>query len=338
MPSLRFSLTTALFCAASTLASSNPASGAIYLRADDVLSKPYSSVAGSSAVVIDRRQAPANPSAVLNGTTNDIHIIRNPDGTLNMDSWNTVTDAACIDALKKLPRSTNPSGHCVCYNLPSLDAQSGVFEADLRLYRISEPREGFATARPEDVQIEVKYGGAIVSTIDASAVQALGMQGQMASMTKRDFGDPELIRVSMLAGKINEDRLHTDMTMAQFEELVMPVLTLSAQNASGARVTTTVSLNEAVFLTGVFSNEIIVSDFGAAKASVDNSRAQLTSGQIAFVLPGTQIMIFPIGLIITSVWLLLGVSAYGYGTIQRMSYAESYKRRTNGSTKPRKTI
>jgi hypothetical protein len=73
-------------------------------------------------------------------------------------------------------------------------------------------------------------------------------------------------------------------------------------------------------------------------ASVDTSMTGLASGQIAFVLPGTQILIFPIGLIITSVWLLLGVSAYGYGTIQRMSYADTYRRRTSGVGAPRKTI
>jgi hypothetical protein len=335
MPSIRASLAAALFCAASSLASAASSPALVFLRAEDVFSKPFASIVGNSAVAMSRRQA---PGAILNETNDADDMVRDADGSLNLDSWNAATNAACIENLKRLLRSTNPSGYCVCYNLPSLDADAGIFEADLRLYRVSEPRDGFANVRPEDIQVEVTYAGAAVSTIEANEVQAMGMQGQYASIGKRADGDPELMRVSMLAGKINEDRMHKDMTMAELEELVMPVLTLSAQNASGNSVSTTVSLNEAAFLTGVFSNEVVVSDFGAAKSSVENSRAGLASGEIAFVLPGVQILIFPVGLVIVSVWLLLGVTAYGYGTFQRMRYAEMYKQRTKLSTKPRSTI
>jgi hypothetical protein len=328
MPSLA-SLAAAVLAASSLASASKP----IILHSADVMARPYAAIANN--MLLGRRQD--TPAPAINSTGNsDVKL--NPDGSINLESWNTVTDAACVEALKQLPRSTNPSGHCVCYNLPSLNADTGEFEADLRLYRVSESRDGFATVRPQDVEIEITFEGAKVETVSEEDVKMAGMQGKVAGLKKRAAGDPELVTVSNLLGKINPDRMSSQLTMAQLEELVIPVLTLTAQNGAGSRVTTSVTLNEASFLTGVFSNEVVLSDFGAAQASVDTSMSRLTSGQVAFVLPGTQILIFPIGLIITSVWLLLGVSAYGYGTFQRMSYAETYRRRTNGSGAPRKTI
>jgi len=118
------------------------------------------------------------------------------------------------------------------------------------------------------------------------------------------------------------------LNRAQFEALVMPILTLTAINSTGGQVSTNVSSNEAVFVTGVFSREVVMSDFAMANAAVEQTLAQLRSKQVAFILPGVRLMIYPIGLIITSVWLVLGVAAYGIGTYDRIRYAESYKRRT----------
>lgn len=90
-------------------------------------------------------------------------------------------------------------------------------------------------------------------------------------------------------------------------------------------------MNEASFLTGVFSKSVVMSDFSAAQAAVTKQLDLLHNGTIAFILPGTQIMIFPIGAIITSIWLALGLLAYGWGTYERMSYAEKYKRNLAGT-------
>lgn len=107
----------------------------------------------------------------------------------------------------------------------------------------------------------------------------------------------------------------------------MPTLTLTGANAAGQTVSTNVSSNEASFLTGVFSKEIIRSDLAVAQAAVDDVVAQLQNGTVAFVLPGVQLMIFPVGLVITSTWLLIGLAFYGFGTYERIGYAESYRRR-----------
>lgn len=107
----------------------------------------------------------------------------------------------------------------------------------------------------------------------------------------------------------------------------MPVLTLSATNSQGRQVSTNVSSNEAAFVTGVFSQEIVMSEFRLAELAVEDELARLRNGTTAFVLPGVQIMIFPIGLIITSLWTVLGFAAYGIGTYDRYNFREAYRRR-----------
>lgn len=107
----------------------------------------------------------------------------------------------------------------------------------------------------------------------------------------------------------------------------MPVVTLSAKNAQNEDVRTTVSSNEAAFVAGEFSTEIVMSSFTLANLEVENEIARLKNGTTAFVLPGVQILIFPVGLIITSVWMVLGFVAYGYGTFCRYNFREQYRRR-----------
>jgi len=107
----------------------------------------------------------------------------------------------------------------------------------------------------------------------------------------------------------------------------MPVLTLSATNSQGRQVSTNVSSNEAAFVTGVFSKEIVMSEFRLAELAVENELVKLRNGTTAFVLPGVRIMIFPIGLIITGLWTILGIVAYGIGTYDRYNFREAYRRR-----------
>jgi hypothetical protein len=107
----------------------------------------------------------------------------------------------------------------------------------------------------------------------------------------------------------------------------MPVVTLKATNGNGQSVSTNVSSNEAAFVTGEFSQQKIMSSFSMAELSVQADMAALKNGTIAFVLPGVQILIFPVGLIITSVWLLLFLIAYGSGTYARYNFREAHRRR-----------
>jgi len=107
----------------------------------------------------------------------------------------------------------------------------------------------------------------------------------------------------------------------------MPIVTLSGTNSQGQSVSTTVSSNEAAFVAGVFSREVVLSDFNLANLAVEDELVALKNGTVAFVLPGVQLLIFPIGLIITSVWLVIGVAFYSWGTFCRYNYRDSHRRR-----------
>lgn len=88
------------------------------------------------------------------------------------------------------------------------------------------------------------------------------------------------------------------------------------------------SINEAAFVAGVFSDRIVLSNETLAQLAVDSVVAGLHNGTVVFVLPGTQILIAPVGLVITGSWMVLGLAVYGFGTFERMNYAEAHKRAT----------
>lgn len=77
---------------------------------------------------------------------------------------------------------------------------------------------------------------------------------------------------------------------------------------------------------------MVLSEVAAASAAVDAKVAAVRNGTVAFVQPGIQIMVFPVGAIITSVWALLGLAAYGFGTYERVVYAKAYRRRQAAKT------
>lgn len=124
------------------------------------------------------------------------------------------------------------------------------------------------------------------------------------------------------------------LNRAQLEALVMPVLTLTGTDSTGKTVSTNVSSNEAAFVAGVFSDAVVMSNITIALAAVNQLVNGLHNGTVAFVLPGVQIITFPIGLIITSVWLAVALAVIGFGMVERISYREQYKRRAVMSSKP----
>ncbi|OTB03880.1 hypothetical protein M426DRAFT_59700 [Hypoxylon sp. CI-4A] len=239
--------------------------------------------------------------------------------TSNMTQWNTDTSAACMTALSQLTAASNPSGTAVCYNLFSLDTNDGSFMADLRLFQISNPFGDFENIPPEDISVGLQYNGASVSPVSQNTTTD-------TTNTKRAT-TPTLLQTYTFVGQIDQAQMAQPMTMGVLEALVMPTVTLTGKNLAGQQVSTNVSSNEAAFVNGVFSGDTVMSDITRASLIVDDLTAQLHNGTIAFVLPGVNILIFPVGLIFTSIWLVIGVGFYGFGTYERYNYRDSYRRR-----------
>ena len=102
-----------------------------------------------------------NSLASLLGPTEDLE-------TGKSANWDDQTESACSAALIALHGiATNPSGIAACYNVQSLDNSTGIFDVDLRLYRISAPSEGWVQLDPSSVGIGLSYVNATVSATKA---------------------------------------------------------------------------------------------------------------------------------------------------------------------------
>ena len=98
--------------------------------------------------------------------------------------------------------------------------------------------------------------------------------------------------------------------------LLTPMITLSGIEQDGTPLNTRFSTQDASFVNGVFAN---------TKAKGPDSTTMTDVNDL--VLPGTQLVGFPIGLIVSSVWAVLYLMARGYGTMSRYQARESYRRR-----------
>ncbi|CAK7210572.1 hypothetical protein SCUCBS95973_000832 [Sporothrix curviconia] len=289
--------------------------------------------ASYGARVMVKQRDTTNATNATTSTTTTIAgtgVVLNADGTINMTAWDDTATAACNEALLKLPESTNPSGTCICYNLPALDNTTGTFEADLRLFQLSTPSGEFEGIPPENIQVGLSYSGASVSPVSVASASKL-VVGRDTASTNSSL---RLLQQYLFVGQIQEAMMTTDMSMAQLEALVMPVVTLTGTNGNGETVATNVSSNEAAFVAGVFSDAVVMSNTTLAQAAVNEVISGLSNSTVAFVLPGVQIILFPIGLVIISVWLAVGLAVIGFGMFERMSYRDQYKRRAVMSTKP----
>lgn len=245
----------------------------------------------------------------------------NPNGTMDMVAWEAQVDAACQTVLAKLGKATNPTGACTCYNLPVLNNQTGAFEADLRLYQLSTPTGEFEGISADQVQVALSYNGASVSPVTATVA------AQKVNMRRGNTrGNPVLLQTYLFVGQVDANRLPDMSNMAALEAIVMPTVTLSAMDKSGQTVSTNVSTNEAAFLAGVFSDLVVLSTTAEAQIAVDQVIAGLANGTVAFVLPGVNLLIFPIGLVVTGSWAVIGMVVIGFGFFERMQHREAYRK------------
>ena len=81
----------------------------------------------------------------------------------NSPEWNATTTAACTKALSTVTNTTNPAGMVACYNIPFLNNDTGVFEADLRLYQVGAMTGDFTGVQANQLSIALTYPDATVS-------------------------------------------------------------------------------------------------------------------------------------------------------------------------------
>lgn len=257
-------------------------------------------------------------------------------GQVNVTAWDAQTAAACTASLSALNGvASNPSGLAVCYNLPFLDNTTGVFEADLRLYTIAAPTGGFANIAAADVQVGLQYNGATVSAVNASTLKTRSEKTSLISWPRDEESlqkratTPTLVQSYAFVGQINKNLLAVPMGTAALQQVLVPTVTLTGQESTGQSVNTTLSSDEATFVSGVFAAQIT-----PTKSQVQPPiQTLVVASGSPFVVPGLNILIFPIGAIITGLWTVLFTATIIYGTIGRMQFREQYRRRAARATK-----
>lgn len=179
------------------------------VSAADVLERRYEDIAGH---YMSKRQAFTQANAT--------GAALNPDGSLNLDAWDAQAAAACTSALSKLEIASNPSGTCICYNIPSLDTTTGKFEADLRLFKISEPTGDFAGIPPQNIQVGLSYQAASVSPVKASSVNSRSLvlepllpATERRELIERDSSSLQPLQSYLFVGQIDQAQLTPSMTM-----------------------------------------------------------------------------------------------------------------------------
>jgi len=138
----------------------------------------------------------------------------------NSDSttWNQDVMARCNQTLQGVTASGNPAGIVVCYNLPYLDRSTGIFQSDLRLYKVTAADADWA-ALGRNVSISLQYQGAMVQVSNTPSTQSPTKRGlerrqsaaasTSSSMTTASSSIttsmPYLVRSFRFVGQINSD-------------------------------------------------------------------------------------------------------------------------------------
>lgn len=232
---------------------------------------------------------------------------------LDLQAWAKETTEKCISRLSTITKASNPSGIVVCYNLPFMSADSGVFAADLRLYQVSAA-EGNWSSVGGNIDVSLMYNGAAVQLRNETTEEAAATALASASAT-----GPEKVQEFHFIGQIDKLLLQDDMTDAQLQTLLTPNITLFAKMPDGTELQTSLSTDDATFVNGVFSDL-------PANETADPTTTEAASAT-PFKLPGTRIEIVPIGLYFYGAYTALACIIFGYGTFERQRFRDQYRKR-----------
>ncbi|PSN71440.1 hypothetical protein BS50DRAFT_283155 [Corynespora cassiicola Philippines] len=285
---------------------------------EDVLRRDAEMVA-----TLTRRQDanPAAPAPQISTTP------QSGDAALaDLAKWEEDTRAACGTALRTLNgQASNPTGLAVCYNLPFLDNQTGVFQAELRMYNISAPIDPWAGVTAGEVSMTLSYLGATVQSMNASTKRDIGYPPIRDGMlVERQAQNDGQLKVLNYVGKINDNLMGSAMTEETLQPLLVPQIELTARNPrTNQDVSATLSSQEASFVNGVFAKQADRTIDAAAATSASAAAAAVSE----FVLPGTVLAFFPTGLVVTCVWTAGFIMAVGLGTMGRIQFRDQYRRR-----------
>lgn len=128
----------------------------------------------------------------------------------NETAFDTAARLACAKALSNRSEVVNPTGLAACYNIAFWNSTSGVFEVDVRLYRMSPPFGEFTNTSISEYSMFVNIPQATLSspqvTLPGGMVQAqMGANGTAST-------------VNMLEGFQSVGQLSTALSWSKLSE------------------------------------------------------------------------------------------------------------------------
>jgi hypothetical protein len=108
---------------------------------------------------------------------------------------------------------------------------------------------------------------------------------------------------------------------------MIPTITLAVQNITTHHLANTTLASDTL---SYVAGELVQSGGTPVNITVPDAAAEaspIVSSVSKFILPGTQIMIFPTGLIITGIWTGIFGAAVGFGTFGRYRFRQHYRAR-----------
>lgn len=150
--------------------------------------------------------AVASPSEVP--VNNFVHLSKSVASVDPNAAWNNQTNMACMQTLIALNGSaSNSAGLAACYNVRTFDNITGVFQVDLRLYRICAAAGDWATLKTQAVNVGLSYAGASVAAGSMSKVKRNGQVLSWPSIKRDTTVAPHMLEDLTFVGKIHDDQM-----------------------------------------------------------------------------------------------------------------------------------
>lgn len=162
---------------------------------DDVVYRRADEMIAGHLVVRTPQPPPAAPSQSATST-----LTGSDPSSIDQAQMDATISAACSTALGDIKSVSNDAGLLGCYNIPFLNTNTGVFEANLRLYQRSEPKGAFVGVKSAEISVQVSYPNAAFSTIPRSTQNA---RREVGLETRQDPGNMKELQTFLFVGQVS---------------------------------------------------------------------------------------------------------------------------------------
>ena len=241
-------------------------------------------------------------------------------GGPNATAISSAVNKACTDAIAGIQHFDSDSGLGGCYNIMYLNRTNGLFQADLRLYKVAEPRGNFSGIPIENMLVNLNSNFSKFAQVSLTA-NTSGSDLE-ARQTTNSFSE---VLEGLWEGQI-EPLDYSKLSELDFMALMIPEFDIRAiQPSTQTPVNSQLNTSSAVYF--VTGNVIASSEQQALNATDPSNAIAAQEKASVFILPGTTLGIFPTGLIVTGTWAVLFILTFGLGTIGRIRYRSLYRSR-----------